>query len=72
MSKYLGPKEERQRLCLQLLLHAALHDLEIPLNEKTVFELCTELNLSGVTHEKRVQLLLREATRLIVEGRRKL
>ena len=63
----LGPHAERQRLCLQLVLHAQLHNFSMPLNEQTVDELCAQLGLQNVpaTHVGRVAALQALAPQLL-------
>ncbi|NKI93890.1 hypothetical protein [Rhizobacter sp. SG703] len=65
-----GPRTERQRLCLQLILHTHLHQLEMPLTEQMVSELCVELGLPNVpsTHRARVAALQVEAAKLLPES----
>lgn len=67
MSKHLGPRAERQRLCLQLILHAQLHNFDMPFSEQTVSELCVELGLLNVpsTHKGRLAALQVAAAQLL-------
>lgn len=67
--QFQGPRGERQRLCLQLILHAQLHGFQMPLNQQTVSELCAEIGLPNVpnTHRARVARLQVEAARLLLQ-----
>ncbi|CAB3829796.1 hypothetical protein ACUDCK_16660 [Achromobacter sp. CF-sbj1-Ac2-l] len=61
------PRGERKRLCLQLILHAHLHQFEMPLTEAAISELCTELGMQNVpgTREGRIAALQVLAAQLL-------